>query len=223
MVNPKSKVKQRRYRQLLLFREDIESIVNLFVLYCQDVEILIDKLPVSLDNGRLPLEERHIRSFIVKGYEDTIVASRTNEKRQSVQLKMTSLSAAISMSDALSLSLREVALQTDRLLSSRTRNMFTSLLLRLACFVVLGNEVVLTYVFQTSHTLIHVAADIVLIALWLAFGAWGLVVTNRIYLMNLDAKNMVINTKRKEVLKTVLMIIGAILIGVLVMWLKKNS
>jgi len=109
------------------------------------------------------------------------------------------------------------------LLSSRIGNVSLSQLLRLACFVVLGNKVVLTYVFQTSHTLIHVAADVVLIALWLAFGVWGLVVTNRIYLMNLDAKNMVINTKRKEVLKTVLMIIGAILIGVLVMWLKKNS
>jgi len=216
-------VRQTRYYQLLLFREDIESIVNLFVSSCQDVEMLIDHMPVSTDKLVFPFEKQRIRSFFIRGYEDMTVAYRTGERRRLVQLKITPLSAVIAISDKAPRSLWKVELQTSRLLSSRTQITLPSLLVRTACFVVLGNEAILSYILYTAHTFMHIAVDILLVALWLALGFWGLRATNRICLVNLDAQSIVMVRKREEVLKTIFVVIGAVLIGALVMWLKKNS
>ena len=220
MINLKSNARRRRYYQVLLFRRDLEIIINLFVSSCEDVEMWIDNVPVMPGEGCLPLENQRIRSFFIKGYEDTGIAPRTGERRQSVQLKITSWSAVITMSDKSSRPLWEVGLQTGKLLSSKAQNTFFSLLLRLICFIVLGNEAILAYVFQTSHTLIHVALDILLIALWLVFGVWGLKTTNWIYLVNMDARRIARKIKRKAALKIIPVVIGAVLIAALVIWLK---
>lgn len=211
---------QKRYYQVLLFRRDLETIINLFVSSCEDVEILIDNVPVMPLEGCFPFENRRIRSFCIKGYGDLNTVPQTNEERPSVQLKITPLSAVVAISEKPPRSLWEVELKTRKLLSSSSQITLLTLLIRMACFTILGNEAILAYVLQTSQTFIHIVIDILLVALWLAFGVWGLRASNRLTLVNLDTYSIAGKRKWEGMLKTIFVVIGAVFIAALVMWLK---